>query len=52
METGQAYLAFLQIEYLYAEPETYALPLGCAFGEKADASTVTNRRWSFPLSHD
>jgi maltose alpha-D-glucosyltransferase/alpha-amylase len=36
METGKAFLAFLQVEYVQAEPEMYVLPLACALAEKAD----------------
>ena len=34
---GRVLLTFLQVEYVQAEPEMYVLPLGCAFGERADA---------------
>jgi maltose alpha-D-glucosyltransferase / alpha-amylase len=33
---GEAFLVFLQVEYIHAEPETYCLPLACAFGEACD----------------
>jgi maltose alpha-D-glucosyltransferase / alpha-amylase len=36
-ETGQDHLAFLRVEHAYAEPEMYAVPFACAFGEEADA---------------
>jgi len=32
----KAFLLFLQVEYVQAEPEIYVLPIGCALGEKAD----------------
>lgn len=37
METGKAFLAFLRVEYVQAEPDVYLLPLACAFGEQADS---------------
>jgi len=33
---SKAFLLFLQVEYVQAEPEMYALPVACALGEKAD----------------
>lgn len=33
---NQAFLAFVQVEYVQSEAETYVLPIGCALGEKAD----------------
>jgi maltose alpha-D-glucosyltransferase/alpha-amylase len=37
MASGQAFLVFLQVEYVQTDPEMYVLPLACAFGEEADA---------------
>src|SRR5205085_2685565 len=34
--TEQIFLTFLHVEYVEAEPESYLLPLACAFGEQAD----------------
>jgi len=36
MNDEKAFLVFLQVEYVQAEPEIYVLPLACALGEKAD----------------
>ena len=32
----KAFFAFLQVEYVQAEPDTYVLPLACAVGEPAE----------------
>jgi maltose alpha-D-glucosyltransferase/alpha-amylase len=34
--TEKTYLTFLQVEYVETEPESYLLPLACAFAEQAD----------------
>ncbi|MDE3068025.1 MAG: maltose alpha-D-glucosyltransferase [Verrucomicrobiota bacterium] len=36
-EKEKAFLTLLRVEYVQNEPETYVLPLACAFGERADA---------------
>jgi len=36
MELDTAFLLFLQVEYIQAEADMYAVPLACALGEKAD----------------
>ncbi|MGH7952482.1 MAG: maltose alpha-D-glucosyltransferase [Limisphaerales bacterium] len=36
-QTEKAFLIFLQVEYVESEPDTYVLPLACAFGKNADA---------------
>jgi maltose alpha-D-glucosyltransferase / alpha-amylase len=42
MEAEKAFLVFLQVEYVQAEPEIYVLPLACALAEKAD---LVSRDW-------
>jgi maltose alpha-D-glucosyltransferase / alpha-amylase len=37
MNGDKAFLLFLQVDYLHAEPETYCVPLACALGGMADA---------------
>jgi maltose alpha-D-glucosyltransferase/alpha-amylase len=37
LEKDSALFAILDVEYAQTEPETYALPLACAFGAEADA---------------
>jgi maltose alpha-D-glucosyltransferase/alpha-amylase len=36
-DTAKAFFAFLQVEYTQNEPDTYVLPMACAFGEQMDA---------------
>jgi maltose alpha-D-glucosyltransferase/alpha-amylase len=36
MGAEKAFLTFLQVEYVQAESESYAVPLACALGEKTD----------------
>jgi maltose alpha-D-glucosyltransferase/alpha-amylase len=35
-ETTRAFFAFLQVEYTQSEPETYVLPMACAFEKQMD----------------
>ena len=37
LESERILLTVLEVQYAQAEPETYALPLACAFGPEADA---------------
>ena len=36
LKDSKAFLAFVQVEYIQADPELYVLPLACAMGEAAD----------------
>ncbi len=36
-ENGNAFLTFLQVEYVQTDPELYVVPLTCAFAGEADA---------------
>ena len=37
VETCKAYFAFLHVEFVQSEAETYVVPLACAFGEDANS---------------
>jgi maltose alpha-D-glucosyltransferase/alpha-amylase len=48
METGKAFFAFLHVEFVQSEAETYVLPLACAFGE--DANSVAQNSLPFVIA--
>ena len=47
--TGKAFILLLQVEYIQSEPDTYVLPLTCAFGTEAEA--VVRDSPSFVIAH-